>query len=122
MMERRDAKKRTWTKETVSRILRAVPHPEGFHFFKGIGDPTGKVALSLADFVEHLRAVDIRSVNFHFERQDFEKWIRDVLGDIELSRRIDRIRKELRGEMLRNEIVRIVKERLEELRGMQAKS
>jgi len=69
-----------------------------------------------------MRVVDIRSVNFHFKRQDFEKWIRDVIGDAELSRRISRIRKEAHGEKLRNEIIQIMKGRLEELKGTQIKA
>jgi len=98
--------------------LRTVPRHEGFHFFKGLGESTGKVATSLADFSEKLRTVDIRSVNYHFRRGEFEKWIRDEIGDVELSRRIGRIRKETHGEKLRNEIIEIIKGRLEELKGM----
>ena len=98
--------------------MRTVPRHEGFHFFKGLGESTGKVATSLADFSEKLRTVDIRSVNYHFRRGEFEKWIRDEIGDVELSRRIGRIRKETHGEKLRNEIIEIIKGRLEELKGM----
>ena len=121
MSKKPDAKKKVLDKATISRIARTVPRHEGFHFFRGLGDPTGKVAISLADIVEKMQSVDIRSVNFHFKRQDFAKWIRDVIGDAELSRRISRIRKEAHGEKLRNEIIQIVKGRLEELKGMQIK-
>jgi len=116
------AKKKLLDEATISRIVRTVPHHEGFHFFRDLGDPTGKVATSLADFLEKMRNVDIRSVNFHFKRQDFAKWIMGIIGDTELSRRISRIRKEVHGEDLRDEIIRIVKGRLEELEGMQTKA
>jgi len=109
-------------KTTISKIVRTVPHHESFHFFRELGDPTGEVAISLADFAEKMQSVDIRSVNFHFKRQDFAKWLTDIIGDTELSRRISRIRKEVHGEKLRNEIVQIVKRRLEELKGMQTKA
>jgi len=122
MAKKPEAEKKVLDKATISRIVRTVPSHEGFHFFKELGDPTGKVATSLADFVEKMRAVDIRSVNFHFKRQDFEKWTRDIINDIELSRRISRIRKETHGEELRTEIIRIVKGRIEELKGMQTKA
>jgi len=115
-------KKKVLENTTISRIVRTVPHHEGFHFFRGVGESTGKVATSLADFVEKIRNLDIRSVNFHFKRQDFAKWIRDIIGDAELSRRISRIRKEVHGEKLRNEIIQIVKGRLEELKGSQTKA
>lgn len=112
------AKKKALEKVTISKIARTVPRHEGFHFFRELGDSTGKVAISLADFVDKMRNVDIRSVNFHFKRQDFSKWIMSIIGDAELSRRISRIRKEAHGEKLRNEIIQIVKGRLEELKGM----
>jgi len=113
------AKKKLLDKTTISRIVRTVPHHEGFHFFRDLGDPTGTVATSLADFLEKMRNADIHSVNFHFKRQDFAKWIMGIIGDAELSRRISRIRKEAQGEGLREEIIRVVKGRLEELEGMQ---
>jgi len=121
MAKKPEVKKKVLDKTTISRIVRMVPRHEGFQFFRRLGDSTEKVAISLTDFVEKMRSVDIRSVNFHFKRQDFEKWIRDVIGDAELSRRISRIRKEAHGEKLRNEIIQIVKGRLEELKEMQTK-
>lgn len=122
MTKKPEVKKPVLDKAAISKILRTVPRHEGFQFFRGLGDSTEKVATSLTDFVEKMRVVDIRSVNFHFKRQDFEKWIRDVMGDAELSRRISRMRKEAHGENLRNEIVQIVKGRLEELKGTQTKA
>jgi len=122
MMKKPEGKKTVLDKVTISKILRTVPSQEGFHFFRAPGDSTGKVATNLADFVENLRIVDIRSVNFHFPRQDFEKWLRYVIGDSELSRKISRIRKETHGEQLRSEIIQIVKGRVDELKGMQTKT
>jgi len=122
MMKKPEVKKTVLDKATISRILRTVPHHEGFHFFRATGDSTGKVATSLTDFVEKLRAVDIRSVNFHFPRKDFEKWLRNIIGDAELSTRISKIGKDIHGEKLRNEIIQIVKGRLDELKGMQTKT
>jgi hypothetical protein len=103
-------------KDLVSRIQRSVPEQEGFHFYLAIGEPTGEIAVSLADFVKKLETIDVRSVNFHFPRKDFEKWIRGVIGDAELALRIGRIRLGIQGEALRNEIVRVVKVRLNELK------
>lgn len=106
-------------KDLVSKILRNVSEQEGFHFYLAIGEPTGKTAVSLADFVEKLEVIDVQSVNFHYARKDFEKWIREVLGDAELALRlgrIGRIRLGIQGDALRNEIVRTVKIRLNELK------
>jgi hypothetical protein len=106
-------------KEVVSKILRSVPESEGFHFYLAIGEPTGETAVSLADFVEKLAAVNVKSVDFHYPRKDFEKWIRGVFGDAELALRLGRIGKVrlgVRGEALRSEIIRTVKVRLSELK------
>lgn len=114
-----DVRKSVLNKDFVSKIQRSVPEQEGFHFYLAIGEPTGETAVSLADFVEKMEAVDVQSVNFHFPRKDFEKWIRGVIGDAELALRVDRIgriRLGIQGEALRNEIIRAVKVRLNEFK------
>jgi hypothetical protein len=63
-----------------------------------------------------MKAVDIRSVNVHFNRRDFEKWIRDIIGDTELATKISKIRKGTHVERLRSELVQIVNGRFEELK------
>ena len=105
--------------DIVSKILRSVSEQEGFHFYLVIGEPTGKTAVSLADFVEKIEVIDVQSVNFHFTRKDFEKWISVVFGDAELALRLGRIGRihlGIQGEALRNEIIRTVKIRLNELK------
>lgn len=112
-------KKPVLNKELVCKILRNVPESEGFHFYLAIGEPTGKTAISITDFVEKLAAVDVISVDFHYPRKDFEKWIRGVFGDAELALRlgrIGRVRLGIRGEALRSEIRRTVNVRLNELK------
>jgi len=109
-------RKSVLNKDLASKILRSVPEQEGFHFYLAVGEHTGKIAVSLADFVEKMEVVDVRSVNFHFSRKDFEKWIRGVIGDSELALRVGKIRLGVQGEALRNEIIRVVKVRLNELK------
>jgi hypothetical protein len=116
---RSGVKKSVPNKDSVSKILRRVTEQEGFHFYIAIGEPTGETAVSLADFVEKMEAVDVRSVNFHYPRKDFEKWIREVIGDAELALRLGRIgrmRMGIQGEALRNEMIRVVKVRLSEIK------
>lgn len=106
-------------KDLVSKVLRSIPESEGFHFYLAIGKPTGETAVSLANFVEKLAAVDVQSVNFHYARKDFEKWIRDGIGDAELAirlGRIGRIRLGIQGVALKSEVLRVVKVRLNELK------
>jgi len=98
----------------ISHILRRVTDREGFRFYIAVGEPTEETAVSLADFLTEIKVVDPRSINFHFQRKDFETWIRETLDDAELASRIGRIQKNLQGENLRNEIMRKVKARLTE--------
>ena len=81
----------SFKRSVLNKILRNVRESEGFHFYLAIGEPTGETAVSLEDFVGKLAAVEVQSVNFHYKRQDFQKWIREVLGDAELALRLKRI-------------------------------
>jgi hypothetical protein len=103
--------------DVVRRILRRVPYQEGFRFSRGLGDYTGQVATSLEDFVDMLRTVDLKSVEFHMERQDFEKWVRIVFGDEELAQ-IIHLRSIFVGENLRKKLLDAITSHLDELKKM----
>jgi len=107
------------SKNLTSKILRTVTEKEGFHFYIAIGEPTGETAVSLVGFVEKMADVDVRSVNFHYPRKDFEKWVLEVIGDTTLASRLNMISRMhigIKGEALRNQIIRIVKVRLSEIK------
>jgi hypothetical protein len=101
--------------QAVERILRTVPYEDGFNFYIDIGQPTKNTATSLEQFAEELEVVDVKSVDFHFKRADFQKWVSKILEDSVLSRRLDKISKDIVGEPLRKKIVEIVKARKDEL-------
>jgi hypothetical protein len=103
-------------KTLASKILRTVRNHEGFLFYKAPGDYTGKNAINLKDFAKILGVVDVQSVDFHFGRGDFRRWIQIILGDVELSSRINRIPKDTRGEKLRSYLIITVNERIVELK------
>ena len=103
-------------KLTDPRYLRRVNEHEGFRFYTDQGCPTGITASSLKDFQKKLEKIDIESIDFHFARRDFRRWIQIIIGDIELSNRVNKIPQELRGEKLRKEIILIVKKRIIELK------
>ena len=104
----------------ASNILRIVPANNAFYFFTDIGQYTNKSSNYLADFCNAIQTVDVRSVEFHFKRGDFELWIRETLGDKELAYEIDRVSKTTRGEELRTTIHQIVDARLIKLKKLQA--
>jgi hypothetical protein len=113
----KNSKKSPLSHEVVQRILRKVPYQEGFRFSTGLGDYTGQVATSLEDFVDILRTVDLKSVDFHMERGDFEKWVRFIFGDEELVQIIHR-RSIFTGENLRKELLSGITGHLNELKNM----
>ena len=75
------------------------------------------MATSIEDFAEILRSVDSKSIDFHMERRDFEKWVLGVFGDEELVQILSR-RMVFQGEKRRDELVMAVKNHLEDLKKM----
>jgi predicted heme/steroid binding protein/quinol monooxygenase YgiN len=102
-------------KAVVRKILSSVVYEKGFHFFTDIGKKTGEPAINLSGFYEELKVVELQSIRFHFQRKDFQNWIRDILGDLELAQRIDQINMDLMDQDFRNELLKIVLTRLTEL-------
>ena len=93
----------------VSRIIRELSKNEAFYFFTSIGNYTGECATSLEDFVKKIKEVDIKSIEFHLYREDFEKWVTETLEDKELAQEIEKLRKQnLTGESLRQKLHAVV--------------
>jgi len=103
-------------KAHAAKILSHMPHDKAFHFYTGVHQYTHILASSLADFADKIQKIDVKSVEFHVARKDFEHWVQS-LGDIELTKRIGLIRDmHLHGENLRTKLHEAVNHRLEELR------
>ena len=96
-------------RENISRILRTLPREKAFYFFTSIGNYTGESASSLKEFVEKINEVNLKSLEFHLHRGDFEKWIAEVLEDNELAEEIGKLQKlNLTGDVLRNYLYKTV--------------
>ncbi|MDH4221830.1 MAG: DUF5752 family protein [Candidatus Bathyarchaeota archaeon] len=103
----------------VSRILRELPRNVAFYFFTSTGNYTGECAMSLGDFVGKIKELDIKSIEFHLYREDFEKWVTETLEDKELAQEIEKLRKQnLSGESLRQKLHAVVSKRHEQLQRM----
>jgi hypothetical protein len=102
----------------AKRILGVVPYERGFHFFSGVGKYTGETAVNLFSFLEELRTIEPESLRFHFERQDFQKWIAETLGDQTLSERISGLDGKASNENLKRELIRMIRARFEELQAI----
>jgi len=87
-----------------------------FHFCLDVGDYTGISADSYEDFLESIKQVKARSLSFHDQRGDFQKWVLNILQDKKLAKELKKVMKQkLRGQALRNRLYHVVSERLREL-------
>ena len=101
----------------ASRILRNLLRKEAFYFFTSIGNYIGENAISLEEFIHKIRDVNIKSLEFHLYREDFEKWIAQTLGDRKLAEEIKSLRNQKTfGNTLRNQLYSIVSKRYKELK------
>jgi len=99
----------------ASNILSPVSAEKAFHFYYGLNQHSGVYSDSLKDFADKIQQVDLKSIEFHFPRKDFELWIRS-LGDLELSKKLGLLRtRNLSGENLRKALYEAVNSRCEEL-------
>ena len=102
--------------ELISKILRTVPREEAFYFFTSIGNYTGESASSLKEFMGKINEVNVKSLEFHLYRGDFEKWINEVLKDEELAIEVKKLQRfSLAGDVLRNQLYLTVSRRFKHL-------
>jgi hypothetical protein len=100
----------------ASKILRTVAREKAFYFFTSIGNYTGLSASSLKEFMERINEVNVKSLDFHLHRGDFEKWISEVLQDEELAMEIRKLQKfNFSGDILRNQLYMTVSRRFKRL-------
>jgi hypothetical protein len=108
MSRKIQAKKQSIAKPTSVKPLTVVPFENGLYFYTAIGNYTGITATNLNEFAAKLRLVPTESVTFHFQRKDFENWIKYTIKDVALAERIGRTKGEQSTEDLRKEILRNV--------------
>jgi len=98
------------------KALKTVPREKAFYFFTSIGNYTGESASSLKEFMEKINEVNVKSLEFHLYRGDFERWINDVLEDAFLAEEIGKLKRaNLTGENLRNQLYVTVAKELKRL-------
>jgi DNA-binding Lrp family transcriptional regulator len=92
--------------KAILKAITPVPKDTAFHFYTGVGQPTGFSAESLKDFYEIVKRVAIGSVEFHLYRGDFENWIKTAFKDAALTDELANLKSaKLKGEELRKEII-----------------
>jgi hypothetical protein len=99
----------------TNETLRTVPICQAFLFYTDIGEYTGIYADNLTDFHKKIDTVPLASIDFHFKRGDFVKWVRDTLGDDQLAVKINRVKTSMKPRKIKTSIKRKVKLRLNQL-------
>jgi alpha-amylase len=99
-------------KGTPSTILRIVPDNRAFYFSTPKGKYIGEVALSLSDFQKKIETIPLPSVEFHFQRGDFQKWIQEIVGDLDLATRMRKVNQSLQGRALKEQLHQILTKRI----------
>ena len=98
--------------DSASKASRNVPREKAFYFFTSVGNYTGMSAASLKEFMDRVNDVNVKSLEFHLQRGDFEKWVEDVLQDKDLALEIERLQRfNLTGDALRNQLRAVVSRR-----------
>ena len=81
-----------------------------FYFFTSIGNYTGESATSIEDFLKKIEHIDIKSIEFHCHRGDFQKWVAETIGDKELAEQIKKLQDQnFAGEKLRSQLHLLVR-------------
>jgi len=107
-------------KVEAAKILSDVKQENAFLFFLDEGQFTGKSAMNLSQLCEELKTVDLKSIDFHLHRKDFENWA-NYLGDNILTLQIAKIRKmPFDGEGIRGRIVEVISKRIEKLKVLES--
>jgi hypothetical protein len=60
--------------------------------------------------------MDESSILFHYPRGDFQAWIRDAVGDRQLADKMCFIQRDISGQQLRLELLKMVQTRIGELK------
>ncbi|MBS7608610.1 MAG: DUF5752 family protein [Candidatus Bathyarchaeia archaeon] len=106
-------------KNEQTKALKIVPREKAFYFFTSMGNYTGESASSLKEFMEKISTVNVKSIEFHLYRGDFERWVAEVLEDRELAEKICKLRQlNYSGNTLRENLYNIVAKRFKELSGL----
>ena len=114
-MPKKITSKSKMTAESRAKLLSGIPYERGFHFFTSIGNFTGITATNLNDFAAQLQVVPLESIDFHFQRRDFQKWIAETVGDKELAEKISLFGAARSAQDLSKQMLRIVQQRISEL-------
>lgn len=106
-------------KAEATKILLDVKPENAFVFSLGEGAFTGQSALNLSQLGEMLKTIDLKSIEFHLQRKDFENWIK-YLGDNILVLQVAKIRKMPFDGEIRGKLVEVIGKRIAKLKALES--
>jgi hypothetical protein len=94
--------------QVIERKGLTVKHTRGFYFHTSPGVYTNYSAINVKEFYVAVKKVPLKSLEFHLERGDFEKWLSFICMD-NLSKEVKTIRlSKLSGEALRRQLLKAI--------------
>ena len=69
-------------------LIAPLAKHQQFYFHPQAGEKGIRPAASLWEFSQTLPRLSAKTIRFHLERKDFERWVRDIIHDEELARQI----------------------------------
>jgi alpha-amylase len=102
----------------AKRMLRRLPVGMGFTFSYEFARSSGITVRSLEEFYSTLKRIDASSIRFHMERGDFERWLRNVVGENKLADEMAKISgaRNKQGEALRKKVLAATEKRIKQLK------
>jgi len=98
--------------------LASIAANEPFLFYTGVGvnHYTGTMVWTLKGLLNALQKVNVKSIEFHSRRRDFDKWAGISLRDKALAKELKKVRlSRLKGEKLRKSMLKVIKENFKKL-------
>ena len=100
----------------ISSTILTANEPFLFYYGSKKENFTGIMVWSLKGFMNAINKVDIKSIEFHNQRDDFRSWVKHSFKDKKLSDCLKDIRKQkIKGKKLRAKIFNKISKRFEEL-------
>jgi hypothetical protein len=90
----------------ASSVFATLPEDKAFTFYLGLDQPAGVSARSIKEFYDIVGNVAVGSLEFHLEREDFEKWFESTVEDDVFASELASLRQDgFKGEALRKQIL-----------------
>jgi len=86
-----------------------ISQEKAFQFYTDVDKPLGVSANSIGGFYHQIKQVSLETLDFHLYRDDFENWLRQVVGSVELVEEVIKFKEQdLCGEKIRRALLKTI--------------